>query len=199
MGGRGSSGKGRMIGAGYQSNHPEWTVPPDYSTHLQQEMGIDKATADRYVDGMEAFLGTNSWELRQAIYNNDTKSEYYENAVAVEDFIKNSPKWAGGTVYRGIGVPEDFDLSQYKKGAVIDMMGMSSWSSSISVANNFSAGNKKKVIFVNNSKKSKNGTSVKRLSNYKMEQEVLFSNKARWKVDSQETVGNKTYVYVHEV
>ena len=148
---------------------------------------------------MEAFLGTDSWDLRKAIYNNDTKSEYYEKAVAVEDFIENSPKWAGGTVYRGIGVPEGFDVSQYKKGAVIDMMGMSSWSSSIGVANSFTAGNKKRVIFVNNSKKSKNGTSVKRLSNYKMEQEVLFSNKARWKVDSQETEGNKTYVYVHEV
>lgn len=198
MGGRGSSGKGRMIGAGYQSNHPDWTVPPDYSTHLQQEMGIDKATADRYVDGLDAFLGIDYYDLRKAIYNNDTKSEYYEKAVAVEDFIKNSPKWAGGTVYRGIHVPEDFDVSQYKKGAVIDMMGMSSWSSSPHVAADFAVG-AKKVIFVNDSNKSKNGTSVKRLSHYKNEQEVLFSNKARWKVDSQETSGKTTYVYVHEV
>lgn len=198
MGGRGSSGKGRMISVRYQSDHPEWTVPPDYSTHLQQEMGIDKATAERYVDGMNAFLGTDSWDLRKAIYNNDTKSEYYEKAVAVEDFIENSPKWAGGTVYRGIGVPEDFDVSQYKKGAVIDMMGMSSWSSSKSVADNFAVG-EKEVVFVNNSKKSKNGTSVKRLSDYKGEEEVLFSNKARWKVDSQEAKGKLTYVYVHEV
>ena len=198
MGGRGSSGKGRMISVRYQSDHPEWTVPPDYSTHLQQEMGIDKATADRYVDGMEAFLGNDSWDLRNAIYNNDTNSKYYKKAVAVEDFIENSPKWAGGTVYRGISVPEGFDVSQYKKGAVIDMMGMSSWSSSIQIANNFSVGSKR-IIFINDSKKSKNGTSVKRLSDYKSEEEVLFSNKARWKVDSQETEGNKTYVYVHEV
>lgn len=198
MGGRGSSGKGRMIGAGYQSNHPEWTVPPDYSTHLQQEMGIDKATADRYVDGLDAFLGDDSWDLRKAIYNNDTKSEYYEKAVAVEDFIENSLKWAGGTVYRGIAVPEDFDVSQYKKGAVIDMRGMSSWTSSQRVADNFATGNKR-VIFINEGKKSKNGTSVKRLSDYKTEEEVLFSNKARWKVDSQETKGIRTYVYVHEV
>lgn len=198
MGGRGSSGKGRMIGAGYQSNHPDWTVPPDYSTHLQQEMGIDKATADRYVDGLDGFLGHKYREIRTAIYNNDTKSEYYEKAVAVEDFIKNSPKWAGGTLYRGIHVPEDFDVSQYKKGAVVDMMGMSSWTSSEYVADSFAIGSKR-VIFINNSKKSKNGTSVKRLSNYKHEQEVLFSNKAKWKVDSQETNGKTTYVYVHEV
>ena len=198
MGGRGSSGKGRMIGAGYQSNHPDWTVPPDYSTHLQQEMGIDKATADRYVDGLDAFLGDDSWDMRKAIYNNDTKSEYYEKAVAVEDFIENSPKWAGGTVYRGIAVPEDFDVSQYKKGAVIDMRGMSSWTSSPDIADLFATGNKR-VIFINEGKKSKNGTSVKRLSDYKIEEEVLFSNKARWKVDSQETKGIRTYVYVHEV
>ena len=198
MGGRGSSGKGRMINTGYQSNHPDWTVPPDYSTHLQQEMKIDKATADRYVDGLDAFLGDDSWDLRKAIYNNDTKSEYYEKAVAVEDFIKNSPKWAGGTVYRGIAVPEDFDVSQYKKGAVIDMRGMSSWTSSPMVADSFATGNKR-VIFINEGKKSKNGTSVKRLSDYKTEEEVLFSNKARWKVDSQETKGIRTYVYVHEV
>ena len=198
MGGRGSSGKGRMIGAAYQSNHPEWTVPPDYSTHLQQEMGIDKATADRYLEGLEAFTGNDSWDLRKAIYNNDTKTEYYEKAVAVEDFIENSPKWAGGTVYRGISVPKDFDVSQYKKGAVIDMMGMSSWSSSKLIADGFSVGDKR-VVFVNNRKKSKNGTSVKRLSDYKNEQEVLSSNKARWKVDSQETQGKITYVYVHEV
>lgn len=198
MGGRGSSGKGRMINTGYQSNHPDWTVPPDYSTHLQQEMKIDKATADRYVDGLDAFLGDDSWYLRNAIYNNDTNSKYYEKAVAVEDFIKNSPKWAGGTVYRGIAVPEDFDVSQYKKGAVIDMRGMSSWTSSPDIADNFATGNKR-VIFINEGKKSKNGTSVKRLSDYKTEEEVLFSNKARWKVDSQETKGIRTYVYVHEV
>ena len=198
MGGRGSSGKGRMINTGYQSNHPDWTVPPDYSTHLQQEMKIDKATADRYVDGLDAFLGDDSWDLRKAIYNNDTNSKYYEKAVAVEDFIKNSPKWAGGTVYRGIAVPEDFDVSQYKKGAVIDMRGMSSWTSSPDIADLFATGNKR-VIFINEGKKSKNGTSVKRLSDYKIEEEVLFSNKARWKVDSQETKGIRTYVYVHEV
>lgn len=198
MGGRGSSGKGRMISVKYQGNHPEWTVPPDYSTHLQQEMGIDKATADRYVDALNAFTGPDYRDLRKAIYNNDTKSEYYEKAVAVEDFIKNSPKWAGGTVYRGIHVPEDFDVSQYKKGAVIDMMGMSSWTTSPYVADSFSAG-AGQVIFVNTSKKSKNGTSVMRLSKFKSEKEVLFSNKARWKVDSQETNGNTTYVYVHEV
>ena len=198
MGGRGSSGKGRMINTGYQSNHPDWTVPPDYSTHLQQEMKIDKATADRYVDGLDAFLGDDSWDLRKAIYNNDTNSKYYEKAVAVEDFIKNSPKWAGGTVYRGIAVPEDFDVSQYKKGAVIDMRGMSSWTSSPDIADLFATGNKR-VIFINEGKKSKNGPSVKRLSDYKIEEEVLFSNKARWKVDSQETKGIRTYVYVHEV
>ena len=198
MGGRGSSGKGRMIGAGYQSNHPDWTVPPDYSTHLQQEMGIDKATADRYVEALKAFTGPDYRDLRKAIYNNDTNSKYYENAVAVEDFIKNSPKWAGGTVYRGIHVPEDFDVSQYKKGAVVDMMGMSSWTTSPYVADSFSSGSNR-IIFVNNSKKSKNGTSVMRLSKFKSEKEVLFSNKARWKVDSQETNGETTYVYVPEV
>ena len=198
MGGRGSSGKGRMIGVGYQGNHPDWTVPPDYSTHLQQEMGIDKATADRYVEALKAFTGSDYRDLRKAIYNNDTKSEYYEKAVAVEDFIKNSPKWAGGTVYRGISIPEDFDVSQYKKGAVIDMMGMSSWTTSAYVADSFSLGSKR-IIFVNTSKKSKNGTSVMRLSKFKSEREVLFSNKARWKVDSQETNGETTYVYVHEV
>lgn len=198
MGGRGSSGKGRMINTGYQSNHPDWTVPPDYSTHLQQEMGIDKATADRYVEGLKAFTGSDYWDLRKAIYNNDTNSKYYEKAVAVEDFIKNSPKWAGGTVYRGIHVPEDFDVSQYKKGAVIDMMGMSSWTTSPYVADGFSLGSNR-IIFVNNSKKSKNGTSVMRLSKFKSEKEVLFSNKARWKIDSQETNGKTTYVYVHEV
>lgn len=198
MGGRGSSGKGRMIGAGYQSNHPDWTVPPDYSTHLQQEMGIDKATADRYVEALKAFTGPDYRDLRKAIYNNDANSKYYEKAVAVEDFIKNSPKWAGGTVYRGIHVPEDFDVSQYKKGAVVDMMGMSSWTTSPYVADSFSSGSNR-IIFVNNSKKSKNGTSVMRLSKFKSEKEVLFSNKARWKVDSQETSGETTYVYVHEV
>ena len=198
MGGRGSSGKGRMIGAAYQSNHPEWTVPPDYSTHLQQDMGIDKATADRYVGGLNAFTGSDYWDMRRAIYTNNFMSEYYEKAVAVEDFIKASPKWAGGTVYRGIHVDEGFDVSKYKKGAVIDMMGMSSWTSSSEVAEDFAAGGKH-IIFVNTSKKSKNGTSVKRLSKFKTEQEVLFSNEARWKVDSQETQGHTTYVYVHEV
>ena len=198
MGGRGSSGKGRMINTGFQSNHPDWTVPPDYSTHLQQEMGIDKATADRYVEGLKAFTGSDYWDMRKAIYNNNFMSEYYEKAVAVEDFIKNSPKWAGGTLYRGIHISEDFDVSQYKKGAVIDMMGMSSWTSSPMVAGDFAAGSKQ-IIFVNSSKKSKNGTSVMRLSKFKSEKEVLFSNEARWKVDSQETSGKTTYVYVHEV
>lgn len=102
----------------------------------------------------------------------------------VEKFIKKSPKWNGGTLYRGIGVDRetaDTIVQNCREGKTMGMLGTSSWSSSKKVARMFARRQKAdvKITFVTRGKQ--NGTSVKYLSKYAFQDEVLCSKDARWK------------------
>ena len=117
-------------------------------------------------------------------------------AKNLEDFIAKSPKWDGGTIYRGITVDNataSTIIAGVKAGKKFGMKGASSWTSDEYAANNFAKDNGKNgqvgIIFKTNG--AKQGTSIKHLSAYPGEDEVLVSNKARWKATKYtESKGN---------
>ena len=114
----------------------------------------------------------------------------------MESFIKESPKF-GKSTYRGMAISTK-DYAKLRKGASVDMNGISSWSTDMDMAKEFASHNKsgnnaKTVIFV--SPKQPRGTSVSHLSGYG-EGEVLVSHTARYKVDRIEEKGGYAYVYL---
>lgn len=136
-----------------------------------------------------------------------------KKAIDIEEFIDRSPKWDGGTTYRGISLSKNA-LNVYinikDNGLVVDMRGSASWSTSEQVSKNFarmhigegekidgvSTGNKltEKVLFVN-SKNQPLGTSIAHLSHYAHEHEILCSKKSRYKITGYHYDNSTGYHY----
>jgi len=91
----------------------------------------------------------------------------------LSNFIKYSTKYNDDMIFRGINIGWN-DAKLFKEGQIIDMGGVSSWSSERSVAKNF--GN---VIF---RFKNKAGTSIQHISPVAGEKEVLIANQTKFKI-----------------
>ena len=118
----------------------------------------------------------------------------------IEDFIDNSPKWEG-EIYRGINLPKH-ELEKLKVGGVIDMQGVSSWTSNFEIAESYSFKNIKKTgnqKIILHSSGTKQGTSIKHLAHYDFEDEVLVSRKAKWSISNIEKIEDTTHIYLAEL
>jgi hypothetical protein len=94
-------------------------------------------------------------------------------AENIEFYIQKSEPYQG-TIYRGIAVRAN-DLDSLKIGQAVDMKGTSSWSSDKYVAKDFADNRdgEKKIVFVTNSPEK--SASIKHLSDYEEESEVVVS------------------------
>ena len=122
--------------------------------------------------------------------------------------IDNNPQmhWLGGELYRGISVDDALYHEMTISGKIIPQSHLpntpTSWSSECSTAENFSmpknsqANNR--IVLVNKTSRPR-GISIKALSNYKSENEVLIHGNQNLKVLSSRKEGGITYINVLEV
>lgn len=117
--------------------------------------------------------GTDIWDLRHSV------KEWKERVDACEEFITKSPKWNGGTTYRGMHVSESYLDELYEKsknGTTLNMNGISSWSTSKAVAEGYTFPNPKtplRIIFETDD--AQLGTSIAHISIHPNEREILCS------------------------
>lgn len=117
--------------------------------------------------------GTDVWDLRHSV------KEWKERVDACEEFITKSPKWNGGTTYRGMHASESYLDELYEKsknGTTINMNGISSWSTSKAVAEGYTFPNPKtplRIIFETDD--AQLGTSIAHISIHPNEREILCS------------------------
>lgn len=172
-----------------QKHRPETHLTgEDAAKVVMKDTGVDKNTAMKMVDSVRAFSGSSYEDIRSYQEHGHPPSAKAK-ADAIEDFITRSPKWDGGDIYRGISVDQTTAkniVAGVKKGKAISMMGMSSWSSKKSVAeNNFAYANNSwdsdSVSIIFKCSGAKQGTSIRHLSKFTFEDEVLVSSKSRWK------------------
>lgn len=204
MGGRGAGSAGGAGGASgrTQSAHmDEWGQPPPLGVQMAEHTGSTLAEGNKMAAATQKYSGIYYKQMREAAYNDDKNSPYYEDAMAIEAMIDRAPKWAGGEIYRGINVDAN-TLAAFQEGAEIDMRGMSSWSTNASTADDFAYhGGAKGNPVVFRAAGTKKGTSITNVSIYgKGEGEVLVSTKAKWKIKkvSQGSDG-VTYIDVDEL
>lgn len=177
---------------------------------IKNQLGVTQETAEKYYMSVAQYGGMNYTRIRRASYEGGSQfdeivyagkhtTSYNEMARNIESFIERSPKWEGD-LYRGINVPTD-TLKAFKNGDVIDMQGVSSWTSDFSIAEAYSYKSNKaknpRVIFHSNG--TNQGTSIKHLAHYDFEDEVLVSSKARWQIEKIEEVEGATHIYVKEL
>lgn len=183
---------------------------------IKELTGItDDQTAKEFYDAVNGFSFKWDYEIRQVQCGNSITSrhghtfeEIKKRAQDLEIFISKSPQWNGGTTYRGMSLsPKELDYLRNELNAGDgNMLGSASWSTTEGVSRGFAAyhiGEKSpvfddiktnKVLLVTNHHKK--ATSIKYLSEFASEDEVLASMACRYKFVSEERKGDYIYITV---
>lgn len=145
--------------------------------------GVDRSTAKAMASSVWDFSDGEYSAIRGASRGDAKYSDYKEDADNIENFIEKSPKWGAdsGPLYRGLGLEREEAnklIADAEAGKPLDQRGISSWSSSRSTAESFASNGQDEVILVNKSG-TRYGTSIKHLSEYASENEVITSAKQK--------------------
>jgi len=188
-------GKSKSIGAGRGHLDVKKEIP--YSTKIEyvmKDVGFDKKKADDTVRAVESFTGMGYLNIRSVQTGSLPVADigYKEQAEIIEEYIKKAPHF-NQPIYRGLHPTKGSNLLKFvdvKVGDVVDMKGTSSWTSSKE------SGQKNAISGVLFRAESVNkGTSVKHLSAFPSEDEVLVSKDAKFRVTGKQwiypTIGGK--------
>ena len=194
-----------------QTEHPQRVAGiqtgPEF---IMKQLGVDERTARRYNDAIRSYSGDYYTEIRnyqKGRPQNASQADldrYKQLGEDLEQFIAQSPKWGGGATYRGFHTsPERYEklLADMASGKELDMGGTSSWSTNRSKAEQFSSSGAGiddwQVVL--ECKGPNRGTSIRALSIYTAEDEVLVSRLARYKITGTRQEGSFTIFEVEEV
>lgn len=190
-------------------NHMSWSSSKDIWDQMgggynnggvggQQAKDMFKAVQD-FTDG---YYGS----IRQAQASGDTTSSAGKKAQQLESFISHGVKagheWSGGTTYRGIHLSSKiFDqIRDTPIGQAVDpnIGGVASWSTKRTKSESFAGGGHSghSVVFVTTGSTHKNAVSIKNLSYYSSENEVLASGNNSYTKVGQFEKNGYLYVYV---
>lgn len=170
------------------ASHYEESVRSFSSQHYHSIRTYQKHHMRGMDPSLDSFFRANPLDLKIAA----------ERAKYLEDYISKAPKWDGGELYRGVLMTQDM-FDTLKVGSVIDQMGASSWSSAYSVADDFMRFRSGGVRVMFTLDKTDVGTSIKHLSKYSKEDEVLISALASQEIVEILQIGDYYKVIVREV
>lgn len=173
----------------------------------------DKSTIERYLSAVNGFSWKWDWEIRQVQCGNTSFTsrhghslkEIQQRAEDLEKFITESPKWAGGTTYRGMSLsPKEVEqLRADLQAGRGNMQGAASWSTRESCSQSFAGyhigelspvfGDTKSERVVLVARRHQKATSIKYLSHFSGEDEVLSSKDCRWRMVREYSKGG--YIY----
>lgn len=151
--------------------------------------GADEQQAKEMYRATEAFTDGSYKSIREAGFKGSPPASQQAKKWAddVDKMVDEGAKY-DGQVYRGIGVPAATArqiAEQAAQGHLISQQGAASFSTSEGTAQSFGASNAMKFpdgeVVLFRSKGVQNGTSVRCISEFPSEDEVLMSSKATWK------------------
>lgn len=164
------------------------------------DTGLSRSDAIKINHSVHDFTETSYSDIRATQRSGNPS----EKAQAIEQYIAAAPKWNGGTIYRGINAGQATTnkiLSSVQSGEPFDLGGVTSWSSTKSVAEGFikkgRSADRTQVLLRTSG--TKQGTSIKHLSNAPEEDEVAISQNARWVATSVKKQGSMYIVDCQEV
>lgn len=144
------------------------------------------------------------WSKLESLRQTGQLDKMTNDLNVLEKFIEDSPKWGGPPTYRGFYTShERFErlITDMASGKELNLNGPSSWSTSKIAAEKFA---KSELVSDGHSvvlecKGPNRGTSIKALSNFQSEEEVLVSRQARYKILGTRQEGRVTIFEVEEV
>ena len=182
-----------------QTKHHYKLEYDDAIEHIMKLTGVeDRREAVAMYNAIDDFSYSDYDEIRAASYRGKAfRTKDLEKADALDRFIELSPKWNGGTTWRGLNLSDDvidsFDKSMI--GKTFDPMGISSWSSDQDASKGFT--NLRNQFYLR-CEKPQNGTSIRFASSCPSENEVTCSSRCQYKITNvtKETnyAGNKVTI-----
>lgn len=193
-----NSGNGKIHSRG----HITLSDGESIAEYISNELGVDLSTATDMADCIADFSYESFPEVR-AYQRGELKGntqEISKQATIIENYIRKAPKWNGGTTHRGISVSDE-EIKKYEIGSQISMGGTSSWSSNNDTAlqyakRNATNGKSNQVVFHCNTQSK--GTSIRHISVFQDEDEVLCSSDSSYIIEKIEKNNNVTHVYLKE-
>lgn len=158
-------------------------VPDVPIEFLQKEGGF------LYDEAKDIVMSVEYWS--DGGYDAIRSNKLQKDSENLEKMIFAMPKY-NGKVFRGVRLDKSL-LKDFSPGSVIDMRGLSSWSSNPEKAVNFSGSGISKISVVFQLEHVKNGCSIRYMSNWPSEDEVLMSGKSKFMIESVEKkkIGDK--------
>lgn len=206
MGGRGatsSHGKTKTKEKPRQKGHLTADEIPKNAEETAKYIGSTVQEAKDMFDAVQDFTGSAYSGIRRTQRGEkasdipELQKKYDSEAKRIEGYIERAPKWGGGVTYRGMSLPASA-VKGLKVGGTFDVnLGTASWSTQESTARNFakSSSGDKPVVFV--SQTQSKGTSIKHISNFTKENEVLVSKNAKYTITNISTKPGSPYTYVY--
>lgn len=182
----GGSGVNKFLGNSATAGHLDdrYSDNEERAQFLQEALGLSEDEAYEMAVAFEDFTGGDYSDIRYAMYHNNTNSDFYAEGQRLEEYISKSPKYYNkGEIYRGIKLTDaeaENLVNTLSNGGVIDMRGISSWSSNLSTAKNFAANPTGSSIVFRLPNGTKAGASIRHVSEYFGENEVLVSMKTQY-------------------
>lgn len=191
------------------ANHMGWSTSKDIWEQMgggYQNGGVGGQQAKDMFNAVRDFTDGLYGNIRKAQASGDTTSDAGKKAKQLESFISHGVKagheWSGGTTYRGIHLSSKiFDqIRDTPIGQAVDpnIGGVASWSTKRSKSESFAGGGHSghSVVFVTTGSTHKNAVSIKNLSFYSSENEVLASGNNSYTKVGQFEKNGYLYVYV---
>ena len=145
---------------------------------LETARSVYEYSANAYIDMRHAYRD----KYRDNKKLSEVENEYLEMSNKVDDFIYKSDKFKG-EIHRGMKFHSSDDvlnvIDKLTQGKTVDMQGLSSWSSNEKMATSFKGKKFNAIVF---HVENKSGTSIKELSSYPNEDEVLVPTTARYRL-----------------
>lgn len=206
MGGRGatsSHGKTKAKAKPLQKGHLTADEIPKTPEETAKYIGSTVQEAKDMFDAVQDFAASAYSGIRRAQRGEkasdipELQKKYDSEAKRIEGYIERAPKWGGGVTYRGMSLPSSV-VKGLTVGGTFDVnLGTASWSTQESTARSFSksGSGSRHVVFV--SQTQSKGTSIKHISYFAKENEVLVSKNAKYTITNISTKSGSPYTYVY--
>lgn len=203
MGGRGatsSHGKTKTKEKPRQKGHLTGDQIPKTPEETAKYIGSTVQEAKDMYNAVKTFTSNSGYGLmRDAQMGKNQSATGKKLAEQAEKYIDHAPKWGGGVTYRGVPMSKK-QLAAIKAGKPVDpgLSALASWSTQEGTARGFASkggSGSAHVVFVSQTKNK--GTSIKHISHYAHENEVLVSKNAKYTVTSISTKPGSPYTYVY--
>jgi hypothetical protein len=180
---------------------PHDAIPTTDQAKFFDRFATDSISGKAILDGLKSFSGDDLYTDIRAYesgksYDKSRKADIERHSQSIGHYIDSGPKF-DGEIHRGLSFETKSELNKFIKSIAggIELDAVSSWSSSPSTAKDFACCDFGAILKVAN----KSGVSIRNVSEYPEENEVITKKGAKYRIKSQSKIGDNVHIELEEI